>query len=349
MIKQIGEKMNAIQLPDMSFNTALFLEERSQLPANPMVSICCITYNHKNFIVDAIESFLMQKTNFPIEILIHDDASDDGTANIVREYENNHSNLIRAVYQTENQYSKGKKVTHNLYNIARGKYIAFCEGDDYWTDPLKLQKQIDFLEAHPTCSICFHKVLRMHEGHKNESYYVPDILGDKIFTKDDIYSRHFIQTCSVVIRNMVTEEYINFAVGMPLGDYALLCYYAQLGDIGFLDDVMATYRIHQGGVWTMRSYAERERDAIDTRLKIKERLNIIDNDIYDKATLSRMLRILRYFIKTYDLTMLKKYLKMAYPYLRVATMKRKFEILTYSVLVAFPPMLKIYSDYKKYK
>ena len=122
----------------------------------PIVSICCITYNHENYIRDAIEGFLMQKTTFPIEIIIHDDASTDKTAEIVKSYAEKHPDLILPILQAENQYSKGIPISTYAYPKARGKYIAFCEGDDYWTDPYKLQKQVDFLESNPDCSWCFH-------------------------------------------------------------------------------------------------------------------------------------------------------------------------------------------------
>lgn len=125
---------------------------------NPLVSICCITYNHAQFIRKCLDGFLMQKTDFPIEILIHDDCSTDGTTEIIREYEAKYPDLIFPLYEEENQYQQGKAAEIDFYNYrrARGKYIAYCEGDDYWTDPLKLQKQVDFLEANPEYSVCFH-------------------------------------------------------------------------------------------------------------------------------------------------------------------------------------------------
>lgn len=105
-----------------------------------------------------MDGFLMQQTNFPIEILIHDDCSTDGTTEIIREYEAKYPDLIFPLYEEENQYQKGKAAEIDFYNYrrARGKYIAYCEGDDYWTDPLKLQKQVDFMEANPEYSVCFH-------------------------------------------------------------------------------------------------------------------------------------------------------------------------------------------------
>lgn len=129
----------------------------------PLVSICCITYNHAPFIRKCLDGFLMQETSFPYEILIHDDASTDGTDSIIKEYKLNYPNLIFPLYETENQYSKGFSLSpSNMdikfnYSRAKGKYIAYCEGDDYWTDPLKLQKQIDFMESHPDYSVCFHR------------------------------------------------------------------------------------------------------------------------------------------------------------------------------------------------
>lgn len=126
---------------------------------NPFVSICCLTYNHESYIRQCLDGFVMQKANFPIEILIHDDASTDGTQDIIREYEVKYPNIIKPIYQKENQYSKGVKVSL-VYNYprAKGKYIALCEGDDYWTDPYKLQKQVDFLESHPDYVMCSHDV-----------------------------------------------------------------------------------------------------------------------------------------------------------------------------------------------
>ena len=124
----------------------------------PLVSICCITYNHAQFIRKCLDGFLMQQTDFLVEILIHDDCSTDGTTEIIREYEAKYPNLIFPLYEKENQYQQGKAAEIDFYNYrrARGKYIAYCEGDDYWTDPLKLQKQVDFMEANPEYSVCFH-------------------------------------------------------------------------------------------------------------------------------------------------------------------------------------------------
>lgn len=132
----------------------------------PLVSICCLTYNHAKYVRQCIDGFLMQKTSFPIEILVHDDASTDGTDVILQEYESKYPNIIFPIYETENKYSNGYRGRMDIvfnYSRARGKYIASCEGDDYWTDPLKLQKQVDFMESHPEYSICFHRCQHLYE------------------------------------------------------------------------------------------------------------------------------------------------------------------------------------------
>lgn len=126
----------------------------------PLVSISCLTYNHAPFVRKCLDGFLMQKTTFPFEILIHDDCSTDGTDLIIREYTEKYPDIIKPLYETENKYSNGYRgkmdITFN-YSRAQGKYIASCEGDDYWTDPLKLQKQVDFMEANPEYSVTFHR------------------------------------------------------------------------------------------------------------------------------------------------------------------------------------------------
>jgi len=122
---------------------------------NPLVSVSCITYNHEPYIRQCLDGFLMQQCDFEYEILIHDDASTDGTSEIIREYQEKYPEIIKPIIQTENQWSQGVRGIMAKFNFsrARGKYIALCEGDDYWTDPLKLQKQVDFLENNPEYSL----------------------------------------------------------------------------------------------------------------------------------------------------------------------------------------------------
>lgn len=221
---------------------------------NPIVSIVCITYNHERFIRDALEGFVMQKTNFPFEILVHDDASTDKTADIIREYEAKYPDLFRCVYQTENQWGKKNPFTDILFPMVRGKYVALNEGDDYWTDENKLQKQIDFMETHSDFSVCFHPVT-VHWDDNSEPDYVFPNTKERFYKTElelkDLLHHNFIQTNSVMYRWRFHEEPLDLIPdGILPGDWFLHLLHAQVGKIGFLPDVMAVYRRHASGIWT---------------------------------------------------------------------------------------------------
>jgi len=150
----------------------------------PLVSISCITFNHEPYIRQCLDGFILQKATFDFEVLIYDDASIDNTANIIKEFELKYPNVIKPIYQNENQYSKGVNGINLKFNFPRvqGKYIALCEGDDYWTDPLKLQKQVDFLEANPDYSLCCHRYKIYDEVTKE---WTVDY-GDDLFKHEEI-------------------------------------------------------------------------------------------------------------------------------------------------------------------
>ena len=138
------------------------------MDSKPLVCILTITYNHEPYIHDALEGFVMQKTDFPFVAIVHDDASTDGTAAIIREYAEKYPDIIKPILETENQYSKHDgslgRIMQNAARASGAKYIALCEGDDYWTDPLKLQKQVDFLETHPDYSMCFTEAIEFWQN-----------------------------------------------------------------------------------------------------------------------------------------------------------------------------------------
>ena len=130
----------------------------------PLVSIQCLVYNHEPYLRQCLDSFVMQKTNFKFEAIVHDDVSTDGSAAIIREYAEKYPDIIKPIFETENQFSKRDGSIQRIMTLAcRGKYIAFCEGDDYWTDPMKLQKQVDFMEANPEYSFCCHRFKRFFQ------------------------------------------------------------------------------------------------------------------------------------------------------------------------------------------
>lgn len=220
--------------------------------SKPLVSVWCSTYNHEKYIAQAIDGFVMQKTDFEIEIFVHDDASTDETANIVRRYAAKHPQ-ITAIYQTENKFSVDKSFLNRImFEKTAGKYIAMCEGDDYWTDPLKLQKQIDFLEANPDYAICFHSVEVVYENGSEASYISnPNQKATSDF--EDLAARNYIHTLSCVFRNHLFDGMPEWFAASPVGDYPLHLLNARHGKIKFLEDVMAVYRIHDGGIWESNS------------------------------------------------------------------------------------------------
>lgn len=216
-----------------------------------MVSIVCDVYNHEPYLRDCLEGLVMQKTDFLFEILIHDDASTDKSAEIIREYMNKYPSLFKPIFQKENQYSKGVGIWCEIqFPRARGRYIAVCEGDDYWTDPLKLQKQVDFMEAHPDFSVCFHPVMVLNQP---TGEIAPDTLKD-VPSESTIYElaeySNYIHTPSVMYRYnpMVTDKFARIGC-VGVGDYLYHILYAEHGKIKKLPDYMAVYR--QGvGIWT---------------------------------------------------------------------------------------------------
>ena len=218
------------------------------------VSVICMTYNHKAFIRKCLDGFVMQKTAFPFEVIVHDDASTDGTAQIITEYAEKYPDIICPVLQKENQWSKGIKISKNfIYPRIRGEYVAVCEGDDYWTDEYKLQKQADFLDTHPDFTLCFHPVTIKWEcqNRKDELFPSPAFRFHKtVLELSDLQKHNFIQTNSVMIRWRFHRDSTDMIPDkiMP-GDWFLYMLHAELGKIGFLPDVMSVYRKHETGVW----------------------------------------------------------------------------------------------------
>jgi glycosyltransferase involved in cell wall biosynthesis len=221
----------------------------NQSNIEPLVSICCLTYNHAPYIRDAIEGFLMQKTNFPIEILIHDDASTDGTADIIREYEAQYPDIIKPIYQTENQYSKGiNPYPAFVYPLARGKYIALCEGDDYWIDPYKLQKQVDFLEANPEYGLVHTNCKKNTVGQETQLQSDEMITSGYIF-KELISHEFFISTLTVCVKKELIMHWyesikeVSRIKDWKMGDYPLWLEGSLKTKFKYLEDVTAVYRI----------------------------------------------------------------------------------------------------------
>lgn len=222
----------------------------------PVLSIVCLAYNHAGFIKETLEGFLRQETDFPFEIIVHDDASTDATAAIICEYAARYPAVIKPIYQRENQYRLGVPFSTNLFARARGKYIAYCEGDDYWTDPRKLQIQVDFLEQHRDYVMTYHDAFIFNSQGVVRTPQMQGRLRQDASALDLMRGRP-ISTLTVCFRN-VLQELPPELHGVEVLD---ICWWSLLGAYGkgkFIDSIKpAAYRVHDGGVFSMRSSKQR--------------------------------------------------------------------------------------------
>lgn len=242
-----------------------------------MVSICCTTFNHEKYISEALDSFLIQRTNFSFEILLHDDASTDRTAEIIREYEKKYPDIIKPIIQTENQYSKGVEVVYTYnFSRAKGKYIALCEGDDYWTDINKLQKQVDYMESNSDCSLCVHAAEKVLVN-RNRIDLVRPWNGNKVFTADDVIlgGGGMFSTNSMLFPTILAKKAPEFYLKCPVGDYPLTIYLSLKGKVFYFDDIMSAYRVAVSNSWSSRMQGNLQKN-IEHVKKIEEMLKQVD-------------------------------------------------------------------------
>lgn len=234
-----------------------------------LVTIRCCAYNHERFIRQCLEGFVMQKADFRFEAIVHDDASTDNTAAIIREYAEKYPDIIKPIYETENQYSKHDGSLMRIMNAhTRGKYIAMCEGDDYWTDPYKLQKQVDFLESHPDyvmCSSRFDKYWQ--ESDVLEEDPDKDFEGADYDLQNLIGGKWLTQTLTVMYRRSALDLKHYARYGMSL-DMILFYELLKHGKGYCFPEVMGVYRYHEGGVWSEVSQNHRRLTEFKARLAI---------------------------------------------------------------------------------
>ncbi len=242
----------------------------------PLVSVVCITYNHELYIRDAIEGFLMQETDFPFEIIIHDDASTDRTAEIVKEYATQYPKIIKTILQSENQYSKGKRVLSIAWAQAQGEYIALCEGDDYWIDSRKLSTQIDTMTKHTKCDISFHSCYVDDYKRNRMRKIQPPLQKDTLLLPAREAFVGFAAaapTGSLILRKKVLlslpDWYFSLA---PVGDVYLKIFGALGGGALYINRIMSVYRTNVNGSWT-RSYTNNSDSISEKFLKTLDLLN----------------------------------------------------------------------------
>ncbi len=258
----------------------------------PLIVIRCVTYNHEPYIRDALEGFVMQKTNFPFVAIVHDDASTDGTAAIIREYAEKYPDIIKPIYETENQYSKKDGSLRCIIDKAceetGAKYYAMCEGDDYWTDPLKLQKQVDFLESNSECTCTFHMYSDVYENGNLSKHPAPSILGDRQFVRfdlEDAFMKEWItQPLTCVFRGSSYKS-LDLSKYKNPRDIHLFYELLKQGHGCLFQFNGGVYRHHKGGVCSPLSSLEKLKQSYEFWQNIYE---------VDKTEFSRRKLILQY-------------------------------------------------------
>lgn len=217
-------------------------------PRNPLVSIISLTFNHASYIRAALDSFLTQDASFPFEIIVHDDASTDGTSEIIREYVEKYPDIVIPIIQTENQFSIHRDfapILNTCIQRAKGSYIAFCEGDDYWTDNTKLQKQIDFLGSHPEFGMCYtdFDVLNEKNGRYTRNVFKNGLKGfQPVFNSPEefILSQAYMCPPTWVFRKDIFPENL---FGSCDGSFVMFTHFMCVSKVKYLDFTSATYRI----------------------------------------------------------------------------------------------------------
>ena len=273
------------------------------------VSIFCIAFNHEKYIRQCLDGFLMQK-EVTFEIIIHDDASTDKTADIIREYAEKYPDIFKPVYQTKNhKYAPHINYgTEYMVPLITGKYVAMCEGDDYWIHPLKLQSQVDFMERHSGHSACIHAYRKdvLDEEKLIESVDIHKYPEDKeIIPDEDVLNIKgmFNATASIVYRGEVLLHYPNWARKAPIGDRPLKLVLFSTGHIGYINEIMSVYRVGTKGSWTLRM-----RNDCDYRIKnIKGKLQLAID--FDNFTCKKYHKILKNEIRFHRVNLLKEYVK----------------------------------------
>lgn len=242
-----------------------------------MVSVICTVYNQERYIRQCLESLVQQQTTFRYEVLVHDDASKDNSAEIIKEFAQKYPSVIIPVFQKENQYSQGINPTHILLNRARGKYVAVCEGDDFWISQDKLEKQVDFMERHPEYSLCVHAAYYAKEdGTLVLSEQFKPYETECTVSTEEILSGWKFATNSILYRREARKDLeIPYQQKCSSGDFATLVYLALQGKVYYMPDVMSAYRVESIGSlnWTWKKKPDK---YIQSRREFANMLRRID-------------------------------------------------------------------------
>ena len=252
------------------------LRDRDDSGVEPVLSVLCHTFNHAGYIAETIEGFLSQVVDFPCEIIIHDDASTDGTADIVRDYERRFPGIVKSICQTVNQYSQGKRPIRLTLSAAQGRYIAMCEGDDVWVDSSKLQKQVSFLEDNPEYVVCYHDAEVFDENGVIKDSKMP-LSRRRDHSKQELQRGAWLLTLTLCYRKVfddVPDEHMK----VINGDRFLVSLLGHHGAGKYLGNIEpARYRVHGGGVWSSKHRQQRVIEHVVTYYWMSEYYQRIEN------------------------------------------------------------------------
>jgi len=321
-----------------------------------MVSIICTTYNHELYIQDALESFLMQETDFPFEIIIHDDASTDDTPTIIRKYSSLYPEIVKPIFQIENQYSKGAKIVSYAANKSSGKYIALCEGDDYWINKNKLQIQLNAMQKNPEVDFSFHSAYPLR-NEKCAAKAAWDYGYDRIFYPDSILSNRehaaksvweywynrifypdlifnvynqFAPTASFFFKREVIESLPRwFFEKSPVGDFFYEMYGAKRGGVLYIHKPMSIYRVMSNNSWSS-NMGEGGIKRFKHSEMMLECLQLLENDFpnypheFEKKRSAPLYSIAIFYLVSKDDILFKKYLHDSVNCFRFFSIKQRF-------------------------
>lgn len=231
------------------------MSERSDV----RVSVLITTFNHAAFIAAAIESALSQRVDGSIEVIVGDDASSDGTRGIIEQFRQRHPRVVRVILPDQNLGANGANLALRLLGEAGGEYIAWLDGDDYWLGTAKLERQMEWLDAHPECSGCFHRALNLYPDGSFRPYEQNfDVRLDRqIYSLTDLMFENFVPTAALMFRRRALGEIPAAYHRVPSPDWFLNLLLMERGNFGFLGEVWAVRRVHAGGVISMKSPAEK--------------------------------------------------------------------------------------------
>ncbi|WP_294606242.1 glycosyltransferase [uncultured Bacteroides sp.] len=317
-----------------------------------MVTVRCTAYNHESYIQQCLEGFVMQKTNFRFEVIVHDDASTDGTVTIIRKYAEKYPNIIKPIFETENQYSKRDgSLARIMDEHTHGKYVAFCEGDDYWVDPLKLQKQVDFLETHPEYGMVhtnFQYYINRDNAFVDNFQYSPKDKLDIILSIID-GNKYRVQTNTVLFRNelykiiITSDDLLYKSSYFFMGDTQLWIGILLQSNIYYLNSITAIYRVAEGSACRNSNLINRFRfDLSSSEL----RLYLLDKVKKKYPSLDSNVRLKRKLQKEYNLNLIRY--KLFVPSFKpLYSLSMQYNLL-YSIL-RFPFLISMVKKYIRLK